>query len=82
MPSPRRAHDVKRSVLLKGKKTSVSLEEPFWSVMKDITGHRGVPMGVVIGEIDKSRKNTNLSSAIRTHVLKYVMSKTKDTRGL
>jgi len=73
---------VKRSIVVEGKKTSVSLEEPFWSVMKDIAGERAVPVGVVIAEIDQGRNNGNLSSAIRIHVLKYIMSKSMDTRGL
>jgi predicted DNA-binding ribbon-helix-helix protein len=64
----------KRSVLIEGRKTSVSLEEPFWNVLKEIVGTRGVPVGVLVAEINKDRAETNLSSAIRVYVLNHLIN--------
>ena len=63
---------VKRSVLIAGRKTSVSLEEPFWSVMREISEQRGVTLNHLVSAIDSERQeNSNLSSAIRLFVLDY-----------
>ena len=65
---------VKRSVIVSGHKTSVSLEEAFWSGMKEISGGRGVTLAVLVGEIDADRQQGNLSSAIRLFVLDHFKS--------
>jgi predicted DNA-binding ribbon-helix-helix protein len=62
---------VKRSVVVGGHKTSVSLEEPFWSSLKEISGQRGMTLSEVVGEIDTNRQQGNLSSAIRLFVLDH-----------
>lgn len=62
---------VKRSVVVKGHKTSVSLEEAFWTGMKEIAGLRGITLSDLVGEIDANRQHNNLSSAIRLSVLAY-----------
>ena len=63
---------VKRSVLIAGRKTSVSLEEPFWSVMREISDKRGVTLNHLVSAIDSDRQqNSNLSSAIRLFVLDH-----------
>jgi predicted DNA-binding ribbon-helix-helix protein len=59
---------VKRSIVVGGHKTSVSLEEPFWSGMKEISAQRGMTLSEVVGEIDTNRQQGNLSSAIRLFV--------------
>jgi predicted DNA-binding ribbon-helix-helix protein len=66
---------VKRSVVVGGHKTSVSLEEAFWSGMKEISGGRGVTLAVLVGEIDADRQQGNLSSAIRLFVLDHFKSR-------
>jgi len=58
----------KRSVLIAGHPTSVSLEEPFWDALKDIAQERGLSLNALIEEVD-SRRTGNLSSAIRVFVL-------------
>lgn len=58
----------KRSVLIAGHPTSVSLEEEFWDVLKEIAQARGLSINALVEEIDSSRRG-NLSSAIRVHVL-------------
>ena len=61
----------KRSIVIGGYKTSVSLEEAFWSGMKEISGERSMTLSEVVDEIDRKRQQGNLSSAIRLFVLDY-----------
>jgi predicted DNA-binding ribbon-helix-helix protein len=62
---------VKRSVVVAGHKTSVSLEEAFWNGMKEISGERSMTLSELVGEIDTKRQQGNLSSAIRLFVLDH-----------
>jgi len=62
---------VKRSIVLSGHKTSVSLEEAFWSGMKEISGARSMTLSELVGEINANRHHGNLSSAIRLFVLDH-----------
>jgi predicted DNA-binding ribbon-helix-helix protein len=63
---------VKRSVVLLGRKTSISLEQPFWDAFRAIASEKGVTLTELLDEIDSQRKrNCNLSSAIRMFVLAY-----------
>jgi predicted DNA-binding ribbon-helix-helix protein len=65
---------VKRSIVVGGHKTSVSLEEAFWNGMKEISALRGLTLSELVGEIDGNRQQGNLSSAIRLFVLDYFKS--------
>lgn len=58
----------KRSVLIAGHPTSVSVEDEFWSALKEIAEAQGVSLNRLIAEIDRER-GTNLSSAVRLFVL-------------
>jgi len=60
---------LKRSIVIEGHKTSVSIEEEFWNCLKKIAGERGMSLTAMIGAIDGDRKHVNLSSAIRLFVL-------------
>jgi predicted DNA-binding ribbon-helix-helix protein len=62
---------VKRSIVIAGHKTSVSLEDEFWESLKEIAGERGVTLGELVRTIDGNRNHTNLSSAIRLFVLGF-----------
>jgi len=62
---------VKRSVVIDGHKTSVSLEDAFWSDLKEIAHTQRATLSKVIAEIDKGRQG-NLSSAIRLFVFDQV----------
>ncbi len=62
---------VKRSVVLAGHKTSVSLEDAFWKSLKEIAGHRHMTLSALLAAIDGERQHGNLSSAIRLFVLNY-----------
>ena len=65
----------KRSIAIRGHKTSVSLEEAFWNGMKEISGLRNMTLSELVGEIDHNRQDSNLSSAIRVFVLDYFKSR-------
>jgi predicted DNA-binding ribbon-helix-helix protein len=54
---------VKRSIVLAGHKTSVSLEQAFWNGLKDIAMGRRQTLSDLIGRIDAERQHGNLSSA-------------------
>lgn len=60
---------VKRSIVIGGHKTSVSLEDAFWRGLKEIARTQRMTLSTMVGEIDKSRHQSNLSSAIRLFVL-------------
>jgi len=62
----------KRSIVIVGHKTSVSLEDAFWIVLKEIAKGRDQTVSDLVSDIDKDRKHANLSSAIRLFVLGYV----------
>ena len=59
----------KRSVLIAGHQTSISLEPIFWSALEDAAGERGCPLNALVAEIDAARLDAdqppNLTSAIR-----------------
>jgi predicted DNA-binding ribbon-helix-helix protein len=61
----------KRSVVINGHKTSVSLETAFWDAMKEIAEIKGMIVSQLIAEIDQAREQHNLSSALRLFVLRY-----------
>ena len=71
----------KRSIVVGGHKTSVSLEEGFWSSMKEISHERSVTVSELIGEIDSNRRQGNLSSAIRLFVLDYFKTRAAGPAG-
>ncbi len=65
---------VKRSIVIAGHKTSVSLEDDFWDALKEIAARRNVTLSDLVANIDASRSQGNLSSAIRLFVLDYFRS--------
>jgi predicted DNA-binding ribbon-helix-helix protein len=62
---------VKRSIVITGHKTSVSLEDAFWSGLKDIAVSRNMTLSELVASIDAERRQGNLSSAIRLFVLDH-----------
>ena len=70
----------KRSVLVAGHATSVSLEPEFWEELRRIAAGRGLSLNALIAEIDAGRGARNLSSALRVHVLR-VARRTDGERG-
>ena len=63
---------IKRSVVIGGHKTSVSLEDAFWDDLKEIAYGQRRSRSKIIAEIDKERQHNNLSSAIRLFVFDQV----------
>jgi predicted DNA-binding ribbon-helix-helix protein len=59
----------KRSIVIAGHRTSVSIEDAFWDSLKEIANERGMTLGELVRTIDGNRQNANLSSAIRLFVL-------------
>jgi predicted DNA-binding ribbon-helix-helix protein len=62
---------VKRSIVIAGHKTSVSLEDAFWKGLKEIAGGRDLTLSEMVAAIDSDRQHGNLSSAIRLFVLDF-----------
>ena len=60
---------LKRSIVIAGHKTSVSLEDAFWDSLKEIAGERNMTLADLVASIDANRNHSNLSSAIRLFVL-------------
>jgi predicted DNA-binding ribbon-helix-helix protein len=69
---------VKRSVVLDGHKTSVSLENEFWNALREIASREKEPLSKLVRRIDHGRTSINLSSAIRVFLLNYFRG--QDTR--
>jgi predicted DNA-binding ribbon-helix-helix protein len=62
----------KRSIVIDGHKSSVSLEDEFWSSLQQMAASRSVTLSKIVGDIDTGRGEIgNLSSAIRLFVLAY-----------
>jgi predicted DNA-binding ribbon-helix-helix protein len=62
---------VRRSVVVKKRKTSISLEDDFWQALREIAKLRRVSLSRLLNSIDADREFTNLSSAIRLFVLGF-----------
>src|SRR5262249_61755931 len=62
---------VKRSVVIDRHKTSISLEDSFWTDLKEIAHYQRIPVSKLLENIDNERGG-NLSSAIRLFVLDQV----------
>lgn len=62
---------IKRSIVITGHKTSVSLEDAFWGGLKDIAASRNMTLSELVASIDADRRQGNLSSAIRLFVLDH-----------
>ena len=62
---------VKRSIVVAGHKTSVSLEDAFWKCLKEIAAERHLTLSELVASIDTDRQHGNLSSAIRLFVLDH-----------
>ncbi|NVO55160.1 ribbon-helix-helix domain-containing protein [Rhodobacteraceae bacterium B1Z28] len=67
---------IKRSLTLKGHRTSVSLEDEFWQTFREIAKSKDMPINVLAAEIDVDRDpETGLASAIRVFILNWYRDK-------
>jgi len=62
---------LKRSIVVAGHKTSISLEDAFWDALREIATERRVTTATIVSSIDSDRQHNNLSSAIRLFVLAH-----------
>jgi len=62
---------IKRSIVIAGHKTSVSLEDAFWIALKEIAAGRDMTLSELVASIDQDRRHGNLSSGIRLFVLDH-----------
>ena len=72
---------VKRSIVIAGHKTSVSLEDGFWKSLKEIAGERHMTLSDLVASIDTDRQYGNLSSAIRLFVLDFYRDRLASDKG-
>ena len=70
---------ITHSISIDGHKTTVTLEDAFWCALKEIAHARGATVSQTVSEIDKMRRQGNLSSAIRLFVLEDRTHGTKRT---
>ena len=62
--------DLKRSLTIAGHRTSLSLEPEFWEALRGAAAMRKISVAELVSEIDQTRGERNLSSAIRVWLLK------------
>ena len=72
---PMKSLVIKRSVVVAGHKTSVSLEDAFWSGLKEVAVERRMTLSDLVSTLDKQRAHGNLSSALRLFVLDFYRSR-------
>ena len=60
---------IKRSFTIKGHRTSISLEPPFWEALRDAAAAEGLTLAGLVARIDAARGSDGLSSAVRVWVL-------------
>ena len=56
---------IKHAIRVDGPNTSITLEDAFWSCLKEIAQAQGATLSQTVTEIDRMRRGSNLSSAIR-----------------
>lgn len=67
------ARPVKHSVTLHGHRTSISLEAPFWTELRQIAQDKSMPINALVAQIDAARgMDSGLASAIRVYVLQVL----------
>jgi len=73
--TPMKSLVTKRSIVIAGHKTSVSLEDAFWQELKKIADYQRTTLSAVVASIDTQRQQGNLSSAIRIFVLEQARAR-------
>ena len=72
----------RHSVFLSERKTSVSLEEPFWQALREIARERGITTAALLISIASKRVEGNLSSALRVAVIEHFRAaRQKETKA-
>lgn len=69
----------KRSVTLRGHRTSISLEEEFWEALREIAEAERTSINRLVAMIDEERGlTTGLASAVRVYTLEYFRRRARD----
>lgn len=69
---------LKRSIMIAGHGTSVSLEPEFWEGLKELAHHRRISLAQLVAGLDAERQEGNLSSALRLAVLAFYRDRTSE----
>jgi predicted DNA-binding ribbon-helix-helix protein len=72
---------LKRSIVVSGRRTAISLEDAFAKALREIAAERGDTMSALVSTIDASRTHSNLSSEIRVFVLHHFRAQADAGRG-
>ncbi len=65
------ARPVKRSFSIRGHRTSISLEAPFWDALKEAAQREGLSLAALVARIDEERGGAGLSGAVRIWILRH-----------
>lgn len=77
------ARPVKRSLTLRGHRTSVSLEDDFWRAFREISEEKSLPINELAAQIDAERDmETGLATAIRLYVLNHYKNRATPASSL
>ena len=68
---------IKRSIFLDGHKTSISLEDSFWTALREIAQVQGVTPSILVTTLAATGEHSNLSSAVRVFVLEHYRNKAR-----
>ena len=68
----------KRSIEIRGHKTSISLEDEFWAVLTEIARERNMPVSKLIETISCESRLGGFSSKLRVYVLQHALRKVND----
>ncbi|HMN37060.1 MAG TPA: ribbon-helix-helix domain-containing protein [Hyphomicrobium sp.] len=68
---------LKRSFAIKGHRTSISLEKPFWDALKEAAAEDGVTLAGLVAEIDANRGTSGLSSGVRIWLLEHYRARAR-----
>ena len=72
---------VKRSFTIKGHRTSISLEAPFWDALREAAASEQLTLAALIAAIDSGRSQSGLSGAVRIWVLDYFRTRAASQPG-
>jgi predicted DNA-binding ribbon-helix-helix protein len=72
---------IKRSIVIAGRRTSISVEDDFWNGLRDIAKERHETLSLLVASIDAERRHANLSSAIRLFVLGFYQQQLAPSPG-
>jgi predicted DNA-binding ribbon-helix-helix protein len=72
---------IKRAIVIRGRKTSVSLEDGFWAGVKEIAAERNKTLSELVAGIAEERSCGNLSSCLRVMVLEHFKARCLPSRS-